>query len=184
MKTIILVAGDLAALKSTIATKLSKDLKIVLLSKDTIKEVLGETIGYQNRSENLKLSTATFELMLHLSLNVLDVNDFVILESNFKDFEMQRLNEFLLKHQLSKCSIFLTGDFNVLYHRYVERQKERHEVHQSTGLMSFETFLSSKRTFDLELYGENAILVDTTKFSEHDYLKIMNYIQDNLSISL
>jgi len=182
MKTIILIAGDLAALKSTIAKKLSNDLKIVSLSKDTIKEVLGDEIGSKNREENLKLSTATFKLMLHLSLSVLNTNPCVILESNFKDFEMHELNVFRAKHNIDLCSIFLTGNFKVLYQRYVLRQKERHQVHQSTGLMSFETFLSSKRTFDTSLYGKNALYVDTTSFIEEDYFKIINFIKDNLSI--
>lgn len=32
--------------------------------KDTMKEVLGDTIGFANREENLRLSKTTMELMM------------------------------------------------------------------------------------------------------------------------
>lgn len=181
MKKIILVAGDLAALKSTISKSLSRDLKLICLNKDLIKEVLGHVIGFKNREENLKLSEATFELMLSLSKNILSTYDAVILESNFKDFEMEKVNQFAKDHQFLIDSIFLSGDFKVLYERYVSRQKERDIVHQSTGLMSYETFLSSKRTYDLKLYGNNSLYVDTTFFDDSKYQIILQYVKDNLS---
>ncbi len=52
--------GHLASLKSTIAKRLSNELNILCFCKDDVKEVLGDTIGFSNREENLKLSKATF----------------------------------------------------------------------------------------------------------------------------
>ena len=63
MRKVIIITGHLAALKSTISKSLSSDFKIVVLNKDTIKEVLGDTIGFSNREDNLKLSKATFEII-------------------------------------------------------------------------------------------------------------------------
>jgi tRNA A37 threonylcarbamoyladenosine biosynthesis protein TsaE len=51
VKKIIIITGDLAAMKSTLAKKIGRDLNIVCLIKDHIKEILGDTIGYQNREE-------------------------------------------------------------------------------------------------------------------------------------
>jgi predicted kinase len=65
MKQLIIITGDLAAMKSTLSKKIGNDLNIVCLNKDDIKEILGDSIGYQNREENLKLSYATFELMFY-----------------------------------------------------------------------------------------------------------------------
>jgi predicted kinase len=177
MKKIIQIGGDLAALKSTIAKKLSKDLKLVLLSKDSIKEVLGNTIGFNNREENLKLSQATFELMMALSENMFDATECVVLESNFRENECERLNQWINDQKIDRFSLFLTGDFDILYQRYLLRQSKRHVVHQSTGLMTFSQFQQSKRLFSQELYGKNAIVIDTTNFSEENYQKILDSIK-------
>ncbi|MCK7479117.1 MAG: hypothetical protein M0C28_18430 [Candidatus Moduliflexus flocculans] len=50
-------------LKSTVAKRLAADLSAVCLNKDDLKETLGDTIGFANREENLKLSCATYMLL-------------------------------------------------------------------------------------------------------------------------
>ena len=66
MKKLLLIMGDLATGKSTFASILSKRYGANMFGKDTIKEVLGDTIGFSNREENLKLSKATMELMMFM----------------------------------------------------------------------------------------------------------------------
>ena len=56
---IILVSGSPAAGKTTIATLLSKKLKIPLISKDTIKEILFDSIGIQDRNFSKLLGKAS-----------------------------------------------------------------------------------------------------------------------------
>ena len=88
MKQVLLVSGHLAALKSTISKRLSVDLGAIVLNKDDMKEVLGDTIGFSNREENLKLSRATFKMMVKMMVDILKINDLVILESNFNPEEL------------------------------------------------------------------------------------------------
>ena len=66
MRKLLLVMGDLAAGKSTFANMLSKRYHTVVFFKDSIREVLGDTIGFSNREESKKLSRATMELMFHI----------------------------------------------------------------------------------------------------------------------
>lgn len=66
MKKLLLIMGDLATGKSTFANILAKRYNTSVFCKDTIKEVLGDTIGFANREENLKLSKATMELMIFM----------------------------------------------------------------------------------------------------------------------
>ena len=66
MSKLLLIMGDLATGKSTFANMLSQRYSVSMFGKDTIKEVLGDTIGFTNREENLKLSKATMELMMFL----------------------------------------------------------------------------------------------------------------------
>ena len=51
MKKLILITGDLATGKSTLAKKLSQNLKILSFTKDVLKEVLSDVIGFSNRQE-------------------------------------------------------------------------------------------------------------------------------------
>ena len=66
MKKLLLVMGDLATGKSTFANILSKRYDTNVFYKDSIKEVLGDNIGFSNREENLKLSRTTMELLLYI----------------------------------------------------------------------------------------------------------------------
>ena len=91
MKKLILILGDLASGKSTTADILSRKYSIPSLKKDTVKEILGDTVGFNNREENLKLSRATFEILLHAFERVSLTGGDLILESNFREAELDRL---------------------------------------------------------------------------------------------
>ena len=55
MKKLLLITGDIATGKSTFANILSQRYNTNVFFKDSIKEVLGETIGFSNREENKKI---------------------------------------------------------------------------------------------------------------------------------
>jgi predicted kinase len=177
MKKVILVAGNLAALKSTISKALSQDLDAIVLNKDTLKEVLGDTIGFANREENLKLSRATFQLMKKLTQDILSIDDVIILESNFKPIELAELFFYFKSQDYHVLTLMLSGDPEVLYQRYVERDQERHPVHRSTGLMNYDIFLRSMMMYDPLIYGESSIYIDTTTFNETDYQTCLNQVK-------
>jgi predicted kinase len=180
MKQVLLVSGHLAALKSTLSKKLSIDLNAICLNKDDMKEVLGDTIGFTNREENLKLSKATFQMMLKMMLDILKIDDLVILESNFKVSEMNQLNALIEEQKIHSSTVFLTGDAKVLYERYVKRQPERHPVHTSTGLISFDNFKASMESFDQSVYGGSYILFDTTVMNEELYQVMLQQVKNLL----
>lgn len=66
MGKLVLIMGDLAAGKSIFSKILSKRYNINVFNKDSVKEVLGDTVGFSNREENKKLSKAAMELMIHI----------------------------------------------------------------------------------------------------------------------
>ncbi len=49
MKKLLLITGDIAAGKSTFSQILSARYSAAVFQKDTVKEILGEWIGFQNR---------------------------------------------------------------------------------------------------------------------------------------
>ena len=72
MQRLIIITGDLAAGKSTLAAALSESLGIPFIIKDTLKEIVCDNVGYQTRQENRLLSiTATQDMIIaHRSMNL------------------------------------------------------------------------------------------------------------------
>ena len=63
----ILVTGIPASGKSTMAEYLSEALCIPMLSKDKIKEILFDTIGFHSRAEKVALGTGAMEIMYYFA---------------------------------------------------------------------------------------------------------------------
>ena len=93
MRKLLLITGDLATGKSTFAAILSKRYGRSVMYKDKIKEVLGDTIGFKDREENLKLSAATMELMTYGFSEAAALGHDLILEANFKTVELQKIQK-------------------------------------------------------------------------------------------
>ena len=82
MQRLIIITGDLAAGKSTLAAAISGSLGIPYIIKDTLKEIACDNIGYQTRQENRQLSiTATQDMIYFFKQCALVGND-LILEAN------------------------------------------------------------------------------------------------------
>jgi shikimate kinase len=177
MCKVILITGHLAALKSTISNRLSNDLNIINLNKDSIKEVLGDSIGFHSREENLKLSQATFKILKFMMKKSMDNHQVILLESNFKKHELHELLLEISHPEKNTYTLFLTGDPHVLYDRYVERQPLRHHVHTSTGLLSFQVFEKVMDEYRVEDCFGFTKKVDTTHFTESMYQEILKEIK-------
>ena len=133
MKKLILITGDLACGKSTFASILSKRYGIEVMYKDRIKEVLGDTIGFANREENLKLSLATMAIMTYHFTELTLLGKDIILEANFKEEEMARLYDIAMEASYDMLTLRLTADMDIIYRRFVNRieNENRHPVHLS-----------------------------------------------------
>ena len=157
MSKLLLIMGDLATGKSTFANILSKRYGVSMFGKDTIKEVLGDTIGFANREENLKLSKATMELMMFLFKEFEKLDKPLILESNFHTSELERFQELAKSQGYDVLTLVLRGDAELLHKRYLHRMQNenRHPVHLSTTLDVYEDFKGYlERTREEFILGE------------------------------
>lgn len=142
MSRIIIIAGDLASGKSTLAKKLSAHLKVPYFSKENIKEILGAEIDFSKIKENKKLSNSAIDLLLHILDRVTAVNGSVILEANFHKEELEKIKrECELSHE-AVVLLYLTGDIDVLFERFMYRTyyENRHPVHLTHPLVTIEEF--------------------------------------------
>lgn len=188
----ILVTGIPAAGKSTIAKYIAEKLDIPMISKDDIKELLFDDVGFQSREEKVKLGTASASIMYYMAEQLMCHNQPFILENNFENATRDGLNKILDKYSYKSITVTMTGDYRVIYNRFVERNNsvDRHRGHVVNDCypekepsrviepMSYESFEQAVVSRGMDAYFGNGphILIDTTDFSSVDKNDIVNQI--------
>lgn len=192
----ILVTGIPAAGKSTMAEVLSERLKLPVISKDTIKELLFDNVGFQSRAEKVKLGIASMEIMYYVAGQLMKAGQPFILENNFEYSSEHGMKNLLEKYQYSALTITLTGDYKVIYERFLERESspDRHRGHivndcyperkennpeaLKSKTISYENFVCGieKRGFDVFCADGRQIKVDTTDFSKINIEELFSQI--------
>lgn len=178
----ILVTGIPAAGKSTMAELLAESLNLPVISKDKIKEIMYEDIGFRSREEKVKLGLASMNIMYYTATQLMKNNQPFILENNFEKVSEKTLLHILKMYSYTAITITLTGDYHIIYERYVERNysPDRHRGHvvndhypeinpnKDIESVSFENFVRGiiDRGMDCFMVNGPHIVVDTTDFKK------------------
>lgn len=193
----ILVTGIPAAGKSTMAEVMSKRLKLPVISKDTVKELLFDNVGFQSRAEKVKLGIASMEIMYYIAGQLMKAGQPFILENNFEYSSEHGMKNLLENYQYSALTINLTGDYKVIYQRFLERENspDKHRGHVvndcypekkednlktlKAKTISYENFVRGieQRGFDAFCVDGRQIKVDTTDFSRINMEKLFSRIE-------
>ena len=184
MANLIVISGDLAAGKSTLAASLSAELNIVYLTKDSLKEIACDAIGYSNREENRQLSITATDSMIYFFHQCALVDKSLILEANFRQEELLKIKEIVDEYHYQVQLIILTGDINLLYQRFLDRLVDRHIAHRSLNLdysiERFASYINEIRNQDL-IYP--AYTIDMTDLDEDEVTeKALELIHQELGI--
>lgn len=191
---LILVAGIPASGKTTFAKYLSENLQIPMVSKDEIKELLFDDVGFHSRAEKVALGTGSLDIMYYFAESLMKVNKPFILENNFEDVSKPKLIELLEKYKYKCITILFYGDLQIIYKRFLEREKSssRHKGH----IVNTEYPIKSDNfvlpapidydTFKNNLYERgiisfsagDVIKADTTDFSKVSYSEILKQVKD------
>lgn len=184
MQKLLLITGDIAAGKSTFSQILSRRYRVAVFQKDTIKEILGDYIGFRNREENKILSDTTIGLMCHVFSRIALTDNSVILEANFHESELRKLHSIAEENRYEVLTIVLRGDPEVLYHRYMHRMNEenRHPVHLSTTLDVKEDFLRSAEWIRKEKVIGKTLTIEATDFSYQEDPTVLRKIDSFMGI--
>lgn len=128
---LIIIAGMPATGKSTLAKKISEKLQIPILEKDEIKEEMFDTLGYANLTEKRKLDIAANAILLRCTASLLKGGQSLIIVNNFDSDMSGNVQKIIDEAGCSCVTVFLNGSSDVLYRRYVERDKKhlRHQGH-------------------------------------------------------
>ena len=127
----ILIGGLPGAGKSTLARELSRRLGLPMFSKDEIKELLYDTIGFHSRAEKVALGEGALAAMYYAAGQVMARGGSVILENNFENASLPGLRALLEQYKAKPLTLLLTGDPAALYKRFLERDQSpgRHRGH-------------------------------------------------------
>ncbi len=191
----ILVAGIPATGKSTMAEVISERLKLPVISKDAIKELLFDNVGFQSRAEKVNLGIASMRIMYYVAGQLMKAGQPFILENNFESSE-HGMKNLLEKYQYPALTITLTGDYKAIYQRFLERESspDRHRGHvvndcypekkennlktPKAKTISYENFVRgiAQRGFDAFCVDGRQIKVDTTDFAKINMEELFSQI--------
>ena len=190
----ILVTGIPAAGKSTMAEYLAGKLKIPVISKDRIKELLFDSVGFDSRDEKVKLGIASMNIMYYMAEQLMKLKQPFILENNFEYASKEGLDEILEKYSYEAITLTLTGEYEKIYERFLERNEsiERHRGHivndcypekdkeRKIDPISFANFVSGIKNRGMDSFVSNGphIIVDTTDFNIVDLNGVIKEIQN------
>lgn len=167
MRRLLLITGDIASGKTTFSRVLSARYGAAVFQKDSIKEILGDVIGFRDRAENKRLSLATVALMTHIFSSLTIGGTPLILEANFRQNELEKIHAAAEKGCYQVLTLVLRGDLDVLYGRYCRRKNEenRHPVHLSAPLHVKEEFYRYVLDARTEAIPGDKLEIDTTDFT-------------------
>ena len=127
----ILVSGMPASGKSSIAERISAALGLPVLSKDSIKEILFDDLGFSSREEKVRLGVAAMHMMYYAAEQLMRAGKPFILENNFEDASVEGVAALLERYHYVAVTLRLTGDPAVIYRRFARRDlsETRHRGH-------------------------------------------------------
>ena len=178
----ILVTGIPAAGKSTMAAFLAEQFGLSVISKDKIKELMYDDIGFCSREEKVKLGIASMNIMYYMAAQLMKNNQPFILENNFEKISREPLIEILERYSYTAITVTLTGNYSKIYERFVERNNslDRHRGHvvndcypektpnKDVKPISYENFVSGIIDRGMDSFVANGphIVMDTTDFNK------------------
>lgn len=176
---IIIVTGKPATGKSTLANWLSKELKLPLVSKDLIREILFERLGWKDRPWAQLLGRASVDMMFYFAETELETGNSIILDNSFNpDMSNSRFQELKARHKADSIQVVCNSDRETLFGRFKTRAKNdnRHPGHGDGDVLDklYEN-LANEDPLILDIGGK-IIEVDTTRFEEVDYQAILEQV--------
>ena len=117
----ILITGIPAAGKSTAAAYLSRALHLPVFSKDSIKELMFDGIGFRSRKEKVQVGLASMDILYYLAEQMMKQGLPFILENNFETVSFQPLMNLLERYSCTAVTVSLTGAYQASFNAIVRQ---------------------------------------------------------------
>jgi len=183
---VIIVSGPPCTGKTTVARFLARELRLPLFSKDGIKELLYDTLGWGEREWSRKLGVATMRVLFSLMETELAAGRSFIIESNFKpELANEQMRDLQGRYGFEAFQVQCVTRGNVLLARFKERAAsgERHPGHvDHLSLADVEADLLQGRYEPLDV-GGTVFVLDTTDLSLVDYQLLLSEVRAAMAIN-
>lgn len=177
---IIIVTGRPAAGKSTLAKWLSQELKLPLVSKDSIREELFDRLGWKDRKWAQELGKASVDMMFYFARAELEVGYSIIMDNAFySPISNPRFQALKEQYLAESIQIVCDSDRETLFQRFKSRADtgNRHPGHGDYDVLE-ELYMNLADTSSPILdIGGSVIEVDTTDFAKVDYQEILKQVK-------
>ncbi|MDD4785226.1 MAG: AAA family ATPase [Candidatus Shapirobacteria bacterium] len=177
---LIIISGPSCTGKTTLAKNLSQKFKLPLITKDSIKEILFDDLGWSNRQWSQKVGTASYSLIHYFLDSFMPFTSSLIIESNFKaEFETKEILSRLKKYDYFPIQIMCQSDGQVLFERFKARSEsgQRHPGHCDTSNYDELKPLLLKGKFEPMKIGGKILIFDSTDLKNLKYNYIFNEIK-------
>lgn len=182
--TIIIVTGRPAAGKSTLTKWLSKEIKISLVSKDSIREELFNRLGWKDRAWAQMLGKASVDMMFCFAKAALEVGHSIIMDNTFNPVaSVPRFQALKELYNAKSIQIICDAENDVLFERFKSRFElgNRHPGHGDEALLNgLHEFLTGGYSPFLDI-GGSVIEMDTTDFAKVNYQEILKQVKSLLA---
>jgi predicted kinase len=132
-RLVLIVSGPPCTGKTTLARRLAASFALPLMTKDTIKEVLLETLGVSDRAWSRRLGAASMELLYAYVKAQLAAGQSCVVEGNFDTvFATPAFQRMTAHVRFVPIQVNCAADPEVLLARFHKRARsgERHPGHQ------------------------------------------------------
>jgi cytidylate kinase len=181
----IIITGASATGKTTLSKDLANKLKLPVINKDEIKELLFDYLGTKDEEWAVRLGMTSFELLYMFVEKMCQTGKTFIVEGNFENkYATKIFTDIKSRYNYKVLQIYCYAQVEVLYERYIERDNSggRHPGHiiSINGLEEFKIRVNNKN-FKLDIDGSTCIGIDTTKFQDIKLQQIYNEIIKNIN---
>jgi predicted kinase len=177
---VVVITGIPCTGKTTLGRRIAAEFSLPLVTKDGIKEVLFDSLGWKDRHRSRKFSLTSFDLILHIMDLLLQAGCSHIVEGNFTAEEYaDRLLDLQRRHPFRPFQILCIADDHVIRQRLEERAMLglRHPGHlDRTLLTELEPRISGERKTSLDI-GDVLMEVDTTDPATTDSQAVVSAIR-------
>ncbi len=181
---LLIVTGPPASGKTALARRLARDLHLPLISRDTFKEKLFDTLGWDDRQRSKELGAASYEILwLALEIN-LAAGVTTVVESNFRgDLPIKHFRALAAAYPFTAYQVNCVTDGPTLLQRHQARSHsgERHPGHvDDRNGEELRAELTRGRLDPLPLDGV-LFELDTTDLAAIDYDGLLTRLRDVLT---
>jgi len=175
----IIITGLSASGKTTIGKEMAQRLNVPFISRDDIKELMFDDLGWQDREWSKKLGVVSFDLLYYFLEILLKTRATFVVETVFKpEFDNPKFLALKDKYEFDIVQIICHADGEVLFERFKKRSEsgERHPGHvDSTNYDEYKNHLLFGHCKPLNVPGK-IIGIDTTEFGKVDMEAILEQV--------